>query len=169
MNEQEAPSLGRGGGHKQEESLILRRNIIYWMGKSITVEEAAETVREKLDVDEEYFKEIYNMLLVKVYYNFFYRGYQQGFKGKEMISKPKFRFREHLPAKVYRKIRYIRKMEVINTLKFKLGLSTPQMNLLWKRISRDLKWAGIFGMNKGQVTQNMKSIWFCRGRSRKDF
>jgi len=48
------------------------------------------------------------------------------FKEKEMISKPKFRFWDQLPAKAYRKIRYIRKKGVLNTLKFKLGLSTPQ-------------------------------------------
>jgi len=69
---------------------------------------------------------MFDSVLVKIYNESFDRGYQQGFKERGMISKPKFRFRDYLPAKVYRKIRYIRKMGVLNTLKFKLGLSTPQ-------------------------------------------
>jgi len=79
-----------------------------------------------LDVDEEDFEEKDDTLLVKIYNESFERGYQQGFKEKEMISKPKLRFRDYLPAKIYRKIRYIRRMGILNTLKFKLGLSTPQ-------------------------------------------
>jgi len=88
----------------------------------MTVEEAADVVREKLDVDEEELSEVDDMLLVKIYNESFDRGYQQRFKEKEMINKLKFRFRDHLPAKVYRKIRYIRKMGVINILKFKFGV-----------------------------------------------
>jgi len=57
---------------------------------------------------EEYLEEIDDLLLVKVNNESFDRGYQQGFKERGMISKPKFRFCDHLPAKVYRKIRYIR-------------------------------------------------------------
>ncbi len=78
---------------------------------------------------------------VKIYNEAFDRGYQQGFKEKEMISKPKFRFQDNLPAKVYRKIRYIRRMGVLNTLKFKLELTLRRRNLLWKRISRGLNLA----------------------------
>jgi len=65
-------------------------------------------------------------MLVKIHNESFDGGYQQGFKEKEMISKPKFRSQDHLPAKIYRKIRYIRRMRVIYALKFKLGLSTPR-------------------------------------------
>ncbi len=92
----------------------------------MSIEESAEPVREKLDVEEEDLEEIDDALLVKVYNKSFDRGYQQGFKEKGMISNLKFRFRDHLPAKIYRRIRYIRRIGVLNTLKFKLGLSTPQ-------------------------------------------
>jgi len=76
-------------------------------------------VVEKLDVDEEELEEIDDTLLVKIYSESFDRGYQQRFKEKGMISKPKFKFRDHLPARMYRRIRYIRGMRVLNTLKFK--------------------------------------------------
>jgi len=79
-----------------------------------------------LDVDGKNFEEIDDSLLVRIYNESFDRGYQQGFKEKEIISKPKFRFRDHLPARMYRKIRYVRRMGVLNTLKFKLGLSTVE-------------------------------------------
>ncbi len=85
----------------------------------MTVEEAADVVREKLDVDEEELSEIDEMLLVKIYNESFDRGYQQGFKEKEMISKSKLRFRDYLLAKFFRKIRYLRMMGVLNILKFK--------------------------------------------------
>jgi len=43
-----------------------------------------------------------------------------------MIGKLKFGFWDHVPTRIYSKIRYVRKMGVLNTLNFKLGLSTMQ-------------------------------------------
>jgi len=42
----------------------------------IAVEEAAEGVREKLDIDEKDLVEIDDTFLVKIYNEFFDRGYQ---------------------------------------------------------------------------------------------
>jgi len=45
-----------------------------------------------LDVDEEELEEIDDILLIKIYNMSFDRGYQKGFKKREIISKLRFRF-----------------------------------------------------------------------------
>jgi len=46
----------------------------------MSIEEAIEPVREKLDVDEEDLEEIDDTFLVKIYNESFDRGYQQRFR-----------------------------------------------------------------------------------------
>ena len=75
-----------------------------------------------------------------------------------MISTLKFRLRDHLPEKVYRKIRYIRRMGVLNTLKFKLGLRTQEMEFAMERIGRGLKLSKILRKNIKKMIREIKSV-----------